>query len=693
MTTYRISHPGSADARQIISALRALLATIGQTSRLDPSRWFLCLEVWATAKGITHLLTAPDSAPVVAALTTALPGIRVEGDERSTGHLSGSSSGLQLLGPTPGVLRTDIPDDTTASMLASMSELRRGETVVVQWLVAPLVRSTPWITRPKDPDRIEKAKRSEAEVVACGRVAAWAASTARSRSLIGSTGRALRSVSGPDGHLRVHRSLRAVRSLLAMRPPLLVWPSHLNVSELAGLVGWPTEPTPIRGLSRGASRLLPPPAGAPIRGPVVGITTFPGTAQKIRLGTTGRLRHLHVIGPTGVGKTTLLTHLIAADIKTGGGIVVFDPLGDLTDHVARLVPEDRMDDVVIVDPTDVDQPVGLNILSGQDRYRTVDFLVGVMARLFASSWGPRTADVLRAGLLTLTTTPGSTLADLSELLTNPVFRRRHLAVVMDDRTLAGFWTWYEALSEAERSSVIAPVLNKIRAVVLRPEALRTLCHPDGHLELDEVFTRRRVVVVRLAKGIIGEDTAALIGGLLLARLWQSILGRASAPVDRRDPVFVYLDEFQDYLRLPIGMGDMLAQARGMGVGIIAAHQHLGQLPDTVRRDVLSNTGSRVMFQTTADDARIFARDLEPHLTASDLRGLASREIAVRIALPDRVLPSFTGRTLPPPEQITNPRYVRSRSRDQFGTPLPEHAPHEDGGAGPGIGRKRRGGDR
>ncbi|WKZ83229.1 MAG: type IV secretion system DNA-binding domain-containing protein [Acidimicrobiia bacterium] len=694
MITYRISHPGSTDARQIVSTLRSLLATIGRTGRLDPSRRFLCLEVWATAKGITHLLTVPETAPIVSALTTALPGVRVEESERPTEDLAGSSAGIQLLGPTPGVLRTDIADDTATSVLAAMSDLRRGEILVVQWLIAPLIRSRSWLMPSKDaPDRIEKLKRAEAEVVACGRVAAWAATTPRARGLIGTTARALRSVSGPDGHLRARGSVRAVRSLVSIRPPLLVWPSHLNLGELVGLVGWPTDPTPIRGLSRGASRLLPPPAGAPTKGPVVGVTTFPGTGQRIRLGTTGRLRHLHVIGPTGVGKTTLLTHLIAADIKAGRGVVVFDPLGDLTDHVARLVPENRISDVVIVDPTDSDEPVGLNVLSGADRYRTVDFLVGVMARLFASSWGPRTADVLRAGLLTLSAAPTSTLADLPELLTNPAFRRRHLAPVMDDRALAGFWTWYETLSEAERNSVIAPVLNKIRAVVLRPEALRTLCHPAGRLDLEGVFTRRQVVVVRLAKGLIGEDTAALIGGLLLARLWQSILGRASIIPERRHPVFVYLDEFQDYLRLPIGLGDMLAQARGMGVGIVAAHQHLGQLPDNVRRDVLSNTGSRVMFQTTADDARILARDLEPHLTAADLRGLASREIAVRIALTDRMLPPFTGRTLPPLKQVTDPRTVRSRSREQFGAPLPRTDVRGSGQDESRIGRKRRRGDR
>ena len=469
-----------------------------------------------------------------------------------------------------------------------------------------------------------------------------------------------------------------------MRPPAWVWPSHLNVSELVPLIGWPSSPTPIPGLSRGASRLLPAPSGAPKRGPSAGVTTFPGSSSQIRLGTKGRLRHLHVVGPTGVGKTTLLTHLIAADIKAGRGVVVFDPLGDLTDLVCDRIPASRTDDVVVLDPLDIDRPVGLNVLAGTDRHRNTDFVVGVLARLFAASWGPRTADILRASLLTLGATPGSTLADL---LTNQAFRRRHLPQVMEDRVLAGFWTWFEALSEAERSAVIAPVLNKIRAVVLRPEALRTLCHPEGQLDLNDVFTKRRIVIIRLTKGLLGEDTASLIGGLILAKLWQTILRRAAVNPEQRHPVFVYLDEFQDYLRLPIGMGDMLAQARGMGVGLVVAHQHLGQLSDSIRRDVLSNVGSRVIFQTTADDSRLLARDLEPHLTASDLRGLAAREIAVRIATPDRVLPPFTGRTVPASNPISDATVIRARSQSLYGQPLPAAVPVAEE-SGP-VGRKRR----
>ncbi len=475
-----------------------------------------------------------------------------------------------------------------------------------------------------------------------------------------------------------------------MRPPLLVWPSHLNVAELAGLVGWPMSPVPIRGLSRGAARLWPPPVSLPSSGPAVGVSSYPGTSRSIQLGHDGRLRHLHVIGPTGVGKSTLLVHLITHDIAHGRSVVAFDPIGDLTGEIAERVPEYRHGDLVIVDPTDVDRPVGFNLLTGHTNLpQLVEFVMGVFARFFASSWGPRTADVLRASLLTLGARPGSTLADLPDLLTNPAFRRSVVPEVMDDRLVAGFWTWFDELSEAERASVIAPVLNKVRAFLLRPEVVRTLCHPEGTLDLLDVFTKRRVVIVRMAKGLIGQDTAALIGGLILARFWQTVLGRAAIPQQKRHPVFVYMDEFQDYLRLPVGMGDMLSQARGLGVGVVVAHQHLRQLPESVRRDVLANIGTRVIFQTGPDDAKVLARELEPHLTAGDLQGLGRREIVATVALPDGKLPPVTGRTLPPSESTAKADIVRRRSAQLFGRPIP---PVDKTDSGPmTIGRRRRGG--
>src|SRR5690606_19955770 len=153
----------------------------------------------------------------------------------------------------------------------------------------------------------------------------------------------------------------------------------------------------------------------PSRGPVVGQANAPGSRRTIRLGTSGRLRHLHVLGPTGVGKTTLLARLVGHDAIAGAGMVIVDPLGDLTDLIAERLPEDRRNDLVIVDPTDDERPVGFNLLTETATPRAVEFIVGSMSQLFAASWGPRTADILRAGLLTLAKNRGTTVADMPDL--------------------------------------------------------------------------------------------------------------------------------------------------------------------------------------------------------------------------------------------------------------------------------------
>ena len=363
MTTLRLSFPGTTDQAQILAGLRGVLTSVGRPDRLGAGRRFVCLEVWATNTGITHLVTTPRGQSVINVLTSAMPGIRIEEVERPIGQLTGISTGVRLAGPTPGIVRTDISAELSSALLSNLSELRSGEVVILQWLVAPLVRTKLPFTGEEELD---------------------------------TAARVLRSIGGASGGLRARKSGRVAPAIRERRALAFIWPSHLNISELAGLVGWPSAPTPIRGLIRGASRLLPLPTSAPNSGPSMGVTTFPGASNPIRLGTRGRLRHLHVVGPTGVGKTTLLTHLIAADIRSGRSVIVFDPLGDLTDRVCERIPDGRQDDVVVVDPTDSELPVGLNVLRGPDRYRTTEFVVAVMAKLFASSWGPRTADVLRA---------------------------------------------------------------------------------------------------------------------------------------------------------------------------------------------------------------------------------------------------------------------------------------------------------
>lgn len=683
MTSLGLSFPVATDVDSLRALLRSVVSNTGRVWPPWAGRGPLAIETIATRSAISHHLTADQGqGGLVRLASAAMPGLRIVTDNDRELLPRTPSSGVRLLGPAGGMIRTDLAQPLNSSLLAALTGLQGGEVIVIQWLVAPL---RPRHRRPAE-EAIDRKKRSELEVVAAGRVAASAKSTERARSLVGRLARLYPQASGESGGLRLRWSARVPEDVRRRRPPFWVWPSHLNIDELLGLLAWPVGPLPIPGLGRGLSRVLPPPIELPPSGPAVAISNFPGRTARIRLGSEGRLRHLHVIGPTGVGKSTLLARLIVSDIAAGAGLVAIDPLGDLTDLIAERLPEHRVGDLMVVDPTDANLPVGYNLLSTTTTPQSVEFVIGAMSQLFASSWGPRTADILRAGLLTLSANRGTTLADLPELLINPAKRLRLVPAVADDRLLAGFWQWYEQLSANERPTVIAPLLNKLRSWLLRPELVRTVCHPTGQLSFAEVFTQQRIVILRLPKGILGEEIAGLIGALLLSTLWRSVLARAAVPPNRRRPVFIYLDEFQDYLRLPIGLGDLLSQARNMGVSVVAAHQYLSQLPDSTRRDVLANVGSRVIFRLGSADARILARDLDPYLTAADLGGLGSREVVASIALPDRVSPPATGRTLPLLPPTSDAKAVRIEAAKRYGRALPappNQAPE------PPIGRRPR----
>ena len=195
-----------------------------------------------------------------------------------------------------------------------------------------------------------------------------------------------------------------------------------------------------------------------------------------------------------------------------------------------------------------------------------------------------------------------TLVELPELLLDPAFRGFVTSQLTVPETVRGFWASFEALSEADRAQVIGPSLNKLRSFTTRT-ALRLMLGQSEGMRLDEVFTQRRIILVSLPKGILGAETTALVGSLVMAGLWQATLARAGVPAEQRHPVMVYLDEFQDFLRLPVDLADMLAQARGLGVGLVLAHQYLGQLSAAVRTAVLGTVRTQIAFQSSTTTPR------------------------------------------------------------------------------------------
>jgi hypothetical protein len=263
-----------------------------------------------------------------------------------------------------------------------------------------------------------------------------------------------------------------------------------------------------------------------------------------------------------------------------------------------------------------------------------------------------------------------TLCALPVLLNDASFRRRVVGRINDPIALGPFWAQYEAWSDAERAAATAPVQNKIRPMLINPRLRSVLGQVNPKFEVNDVFTKRRILLVNLAKGVVGPEASALLGSLIVAELWQAALGRTSIPPSKRHPVFMVFDEFQDFLNLPTDLADALGQARGLGVGLTLAHQHLHQLEPSMRSAVLANARSRLCFQLPLEDAKVIAPSGSLP-SAEEFTGLGAYECYVRLVADDSVQPWCSGRTLPPPPILRSPSEVLERSRRRYGTPRAE----------------------
>ncbi|MBE8525771.1 ATP-binding protein [Amycolatopsis sp. H6(2020)] len=419
----------------------------------------------------------------------------------------------------------------------------------------------------------------------------------------------------------------------------------LSIPELAAIAHLPTdEATP--GLQRAGAKAVPPPPGIATTGEHVkplGLSDS-GHSRPVGLHVADARHHLHILGATGSGKSELMARLILDDAEAGRGVVVVDPKGDLVSDLLMRLPEELGEKVVLFDADSRARPPVLNPLEGADKARAVDNLVSIFSRIYASSWGPRTDDILRAGLLTLTAMPGTpTLVDLPKLLTVSAFRQRACDQI-DDDVLRGFWSWYDALSEASRAQVIAPLMNKVRGFLLRPFVRAAIAGGKSTVDMDEVLNTGGICLVRIARDALGMETARLVGSIVVARTWQAATRRARVPQRQRRDCGLYVDECHNFLNLAYPLEDMLAEARGYRLSMTLAHQYLGQLPKELEEGISTNARSKIFFNASPEDAKRLARHTMPRLNEHDLSNLGAFHVAARLVLGGEEAPPFTAVT-------------------------------------------------
>jgi hypothetical protein len=435
-----------------------------------------------------------------------------------------------------------------------------------------------------------------------------------------------------------------------------------SIPELAALAHLPADLV-VPGLARAGARPVPPSVRVPSAGTdarpvrVLGDSDA-GPARAVAIPVADARHHLHVIGATGSGKSTLLANLVLDDVRAGRGAVVIDPKGDLVADLLDRLPPKAAGKTVLFDPEDGADPPRINMFDGAEPDVTVDNLVGIFKRIYSGFWGPRTDDLLRAACLTLVTAcsknPGlgvPTLAHIPGLLTSDAARRRYVSALneREHAVLKTFWDWYEQMSPPSRAYATAPLLNKLRAFLLRDFVLKTVATGATSIDMGEVLDGG-LCLVRLPKGVLGDETVRLLGSFIVAKVWQAAAARARLGKPRLDASLV-IDECHNFLTLPIGLEEMLAEARAYRLALILAHQDLAQLPTDLREGISANARSKLIFSVSPEDARLLERHTLPALGAHDLSHLGAFQAAARLVVGSADQPACTLATRPLPAPV------------------------------------------
>jgi Type IV secretion-system coupling protein DNA-binding domain len=537
------------------------------------------------------------------------------------------------------------PDPLTA-IVGAMSELGQCEVAVFQvmfqatrspWPPSIMQAVTSWDGQSFFEDAPDLAVKAGAKVsrplfAAVARLAVQAETTAQAWEIARRLGSTLALFADPDGNELIaltnedyadsDHAADVVRRR-SRRSGML-----LNSEELLSLVHLPSASVRSEMLRRDEGRTRAAPHAVSTEGLMLGENLHAGKRRPVALTDEQRLRHTHVVGASGTGKSTLLLRMIIQDVEQGRGLAILDPHGDLIDDVLCRVPESRRDDVILVDPSDIERPVGFNVLAAHSELEKTllsSDLVAIFRRL-STSWGDQMTSVLGNAILAfLESTKGGTLADLRRFLVEADFRSHFLNTVRDPEVVYYWRKEFPLLTGKPQ----APLLTRLDAF-LRPRLVRGMVSQESSIDFASVMDQGKILLVKLSQGAIGQENAALLGSMFLSKLHQLALGRQSLAEQARRPFYLYCDEFQHFITP--SMATLLTGARKYRLGLVLAHQELRQLWNQdrdVAGAVLANAATRICFRVGDEDAKTL-EDGFGHFSARDLQNLGRGQAIVRI---------------------------------------------------------------
>ncbi len=397
-------------------------------------------------------------------------------------------------------------------------------------------------------------------------------------------------------------------------------------------------------------------------------TTYRNQMRRFGIKTDDRRRHMYVIGKTGMGKTTIMENMVLSDIYAGHGIGLVDPHGDFAEKIINHIPSWRLNDVVYLNPADIDNPIGFNILevkTEEQKHLVASGLMGTFKKIWPDVWSSRMEYILNNTLLALLDYPGSTLLGVNRLLSDKNYRKR-VVRQLKDPVVKAFWRdEFANYDERYAKEAVAPIQNKIGQFLSVSIIRNMVAQVKSTINVRDIMDSKKIFIMNLSKGRIGEDNSRLLGGMLITKLQLSAMERVDTPEPDRKDFFLYVDEFQNFATP--SFANILSEARKYRLSLIMAHQYVAQLDEVVADAVFGNVGTIVTFRIGGADAEMLVKEFTPTFTEEDIVNLTKYQIILKLMIDGVASHPFSAMTLPPLAHPTDSAEKVIRiSRERYG---------------------------
>jgi hypothetical protein len=429
----------------------------------------------------------------------------------------------------------------------------------------------------------------------------------------------------------------------------------LNTEELSSLFHFPIATTETPQIKWQKSKQAPPPSVIPSTGLILGHSVYRGEDKVVRIDREDRQRHMYIVGQTGTGKSGFLGEMIKQDIKNGEGLCVIDPHGDLIEEVLEAVPKERAEDVVLFDPSNMERPIGLNLLEYDPKYpEQKTFVINEMIKIFdklydlSKTGGPMFEQYMRNAMLLIMDDPesGSTLIEISKVMADAEFRKHKLSKCKNF-IVRDFWQKEaeKAGGEAALANMVPYITSKLTQFISNDTMRPIIGQQHSSINFREIMDNRKILLVNLSKGKIGEQNAYLLGLVLVGKILISSLSRTDIPQEERKDFYLYIDEFQNFTTDSIST--ILSEARKYRLSLTLAHQFLGQLPEPIQKSVFGNVGTICSFRVGPEDAEFLAKQFAPIFNEQDLINIENYNLYVKLMINGMISGGFNMQTYPP----------------------------------------------